>query len=221
MRDAPAESLAQVFKHLIRGENIWESTFSRYDLSSQYTSQEVMLRRKTAWQEGWAIAAGDAVLCNNNHFETEMIARKGYRAAPIASSAWAEVAAEYEVNNTLQIISKFEREGREVIPATPDAVQAMNTVWQWLEASHATHDKTKPHIHCFRNKMNAGAILMGYCASDGSGIYINEEQANSGQNKALLITTLEELTHYVTGSTDLSQDFQNFLLQIVVNQNTR
>jgi hypothetical protein len=31
-----------------------------------------------------------------------------------------------------------------------------------------------------------------------------------------LQTALEEVAHYVTGATDMSRDFQNFLIQVIV-----
>ena len=54
---------------------------------------------------------------------------------------------------------------------------------------------------------------LGFC--DETGVYIAEDQA-SGVTKMVLKTALEEVAHWVTGATDASRDFQDFLLRLVV-----
>ena len=46
-------------------------------------------------------------------------------------------------------------------------------------------------------------------------VYFKEDIATA-VNKYLLQTALEEVAHYVTGATDMSRDFQNFLIQVIV-----
>jgi len=49
---------------------------------------------------------------------------------------------------------------------------------------------------------------------DGT-VYFKEDIATA-VNKYLLQTALEEVAHHVTGATDMSRDFQNFLIQVLV-----
>jgi hypothetical protein len=46
-------------------------------------------------------------------------------------------------------------------------------------------------------------------------VYFKEDIATA-VNKYLLQTAFEEVAQYVTGATDMSRDFQNFLIQCIV-----
>ena len=61
--------------------------------------------------------------------------------------------------------------------------------------------------------MQAGSETMGFYR-DGM-VYFKEDIATA-VNKYLLQTAMEEVAHYVTGATDMSRDFQNFLIQVIV-----
>ena len=61
--------------------------------------------------------------------------------------------------------------------------------------------------------MQAGSETMGFYR-DGM-VYFKEDIATA-VNKYLLQTALEEVAHHVTGATDMSRDFQNFLIQVIV-----
>jgi hypothetical protein len=116
------------------------------------------------------------------------------------------------------VLSGAEQKGREKLPATPSAIAAVDTVWGWLENLNLTNGKAKPTVGCFRDVMNAGSRILGF--QDETGVYIADDHASgsggSSDNKLLLNTALEEVVHWVTGSTDCSQDFQDFLLRMIV-----
>jgi len=61
--------------------------------------------------------------------------------------------------------------------------------------------------------MNGGSCTMGFC--DDAGVYLEVSHA-SGITKTVLKTAMEEVAHWVTKATDNSRDFQDFLLQLLV-----
>jgi hypothetical protein len=81
-----------------------------------------------------------------------------------------------------------------------------------MEAYGLTNGKTKPAVGCFRQHMEGGTKVLGFC--DESGVYISDDQ--NGVNKLVLQTALEEVAHHASGATDGSRDFQEFLLRMLV-----
>ena len=77
-----------------------------------------------------------------------------------------------------------------------------------------TQGKKKPLAACFQG-VYAGRQrkTMGFYRE---GIVYFKEDIATAVNKYLLQTALEEVAHYVTGATDMSRDFQNFLIQVIV-----
>ena len=219
IRDADEDTLATVFKILSTGEQIWENTFSRYDLSPSYDSGGKKEKRKLVWKSAWKKAVGSGILCGKTQFESEMVSKKGYNPVVIAANNWVEAAQEHDVDNSLSIMSKFEKEGREIMPPTSDAVKAVETVWGWLQAYNFTFGKSMPTVKCFRDKMEGGTRIMGYYEPGTDTIMVNEQHSSDGQNKMLLKTVLEELVHFLSQSGDMSRDFQDFALRFIVEQN--
>jgi len=219
LRDADANVLATVFKSLTAMEQIWEATFNKYDLSPSWDSTGKKEKRKETWKAAWKQAVGEGILCGDSQFEAEMVTKKGYDAKVIKARSWVDAAEENNVDSSVTIMSTFEKEGREIIPATPDATKAVDAVWSWLEKHSFTFNKTKPQVKCFRDKMEGGGRVLGYYMPGSDTVMINEQHASDGQNKMLLKTALEELVHFTTQSTDLSRDFQDFILRLVVEQN--
>jgi len=219
LRDADANILATVFKSLTAMEQIWEATFNKYDLSPSWDSTAKKEKRKETWKAAWKQAVGEGILCGDSQFEAEMVSKKGYEAKVIKATSWVTAAEDHEVNSSVSIMSAFEKEGREIIPATPDATKAVDAVWSWLEKHSFTFNKTKPYVKCFRDKMEGGGRVLGYYSPGSDTVMINEQHASDGQNKMLLKTALEEITHYVTNATDMSRDMQDFILRLVVEQN--
>jgi hypothetical protein len=174
----------------------------------------VKTKRAETWKKAWKKAAGEKVLVGPASFETEVVTKKGYQPVQLRSQSWTSAAETAEVPNTITITSNFEKEGRELLPATPDAALAVDRAWELLERTSFTKGKLKPPVGCFRDHMDAGSRCLGTLLNGT--VYINEQHASGGQNKMLTKTALEECVHYVTGSTDMSRDFQDFVLRLVV-----
>jgi hypothetical protein len=69
-----------------------------------------------------------------------------------------------------------------------------------------TEGKEKPPFRLFEEVMKAETEKLGYY-HDGM-VYVRSDMVDHHQ------TILEEFAHYVTGSTDLSRDFQDFAFRL-------
>jgi hypothetical protein len=119
----------------------------------------------------------------------------------------------FGIKTESDVLGESEQTGKEILPPTPAAVEAVDTAWGWLETFEMTKSQPKPPVFCFRSLMEAGAQTMGFC--DSKGVHFEEAHA-SGSNRMLLQTALEECAHWVTKATDNSRDFQDYLLRLIV-----
>jgi hypothetical protein len=212
-RKATPQQLAPVFKSLVAQEQSYEATFDSYYMAPSYSDPEP--EQKEAWQQGWELAAGpNAVLCDASLGHTaEFVEKKGFCPKPTKAPSWISAAARCGVRTAASVLDGHESNGKQILPATNAAIEAVDTVWSWLQQVNMTQSKKKPLAACFRECMQAGSETMGFYR-DGM-VYFKEDIATA-VNKYLLQTALEEVAHYVTGATDMSRDFQNFLIQVIV-----
>jgi hypothetical protein len=220
--NADKEILAMLFDRLLNSDKpVWEFQFDTYSLQPSYRdSAEDELRKRQNWQEAFATVAGDdAVL--TGEASVDQLERKGYK--PIKAPENLVRAAElYGLQSPAKVLSADELSGRAVKPPTPDAQAAVDLAWELLEDVGLTNGKQKPPVKCFRSILDGGVMLNGFCR-DGE-IFINSDLAGSGSVVAgyealsdrLVKVALEEVAHHVTGATDNSRDFQDFLLDLAV-----
>ena len=212
MNKADATELVPVFRSLTRMEDTFEAGLDQYYLCSAYTKPDEKAQQN--WQKAWEAVAGDSVMCEPNAHEAIMVQRKGKTARPVQAAGWAQAAERFGIVTAASMLTSTEAKGRESCPVTLAAQKAVDTVWKWVEAFDMTGGREIPKVACFRDLTDAEADTMGfYC--DGT-VHIREDIA-SGENKYLLKTALEEITHHITQSGDNSRDFQNFLIDLVVN----
>jgi hypothetical protein len=212
-RKAKAQQLAPVLKSLIAQEPTFEATLDSYHLAPSYSSPDP--EQSAEWQKAWELAAGpDAVLCDASSIHTaDFVQRKGFQPKSVKAPAWISAAAKCGIKTASVVLDGNETNGKQILPATDASIEAVDTVWSWLQQINMTQGKAKPRVACFRDIMKAGSETMGYYR-DGV-VYFKEDIATA-VNKYLLQTAFEEVSHYVTGATDMSRDFQNFLIQVIV-----
>jgi len=212
-RKATAAQLTPVFKSLVAQEPTYEATFDSYYLAGSYSEPEA--GQKEAWQQAWGLAAGpNAVLCDASLGHTaEFVEKKGFQAKPTKAPSWVSAAARCGVRTAASVLDGHESNGKQILPATNAAIEAVDIVWSWLQQVNMTQGKKKPLAACFKECMQAGSETMGFYRE---GVVYFKEDIATAVNKYLLQTALEEVAHYVTGATDMSRDFQNFLIQIIV-----
>ena len=131
-------------------------------------------------------------------------------------------AGVYGVQTPASVLSVDEMVGRQISDATPDAQAAVDFVWSWLEETGLTNGKEKPPVKVFTSILDGGTMLNGFYR-DGT-VFLHEALGGTASefggrqalSDRLLHVALEEVVHYVTGATDNSRDFQNFLLDLAV-----
>lgn len=210
LRDAEASELAEVFRAQVDGRETVESKFDADYLTDYGTLTETQSEK---WRAAWEATAGpEAVVCDNA-FSKDYAQKKGYTSQVVGSN-WNMALSRAGVKTALDVLSVDEQRGRSPLEATPDAITAVDWAWDLCELSNLVGGRDKPKVFCFQETSKAETTMHGYQNSDG--VHIHIDIANDGQNNELRKTALEEVTHWITGSTDCSRDFQNFLLDCLV-----
>jgi hypothetical protein len=216
MGKVDSDTLAAVMKSMVRGEDTFESNLDAdYILSSWDTPSE---GQKESWKSAWdkANEDGPAILClEGNETAVRTIEKKGYTPRKVKSTSWVNIARRMGVQHSSDILTDNEEKGREVIPATDAAIEAVNTVWSWLEALGMTKGKDKPKVRGFRELASSESSIIGYW-EEGSNVVHLREDISMACNKFTLKAALKEVIHYVTGSTDCSRDLQQFAFDCIV-----
>jgi len=191
-----AVALAKLFRHMRDGEDSWEARLGEWELT--YCAD------KEAWRKAWYEVFGDAVV--SDRLEVSQVAKaKGFSVVEVDRAFFPAVIAN-GITAASSLITKVESSGNQIVDVTPGARETLNTMWDLLEKLELTGGKSKPNLACFSRAMDGGVVLCGYYESGT--VYINVDNDNCRQ------TILEELAHYVTGSTDLSRDFQQWAFQM-------
>lgn len=222
LANADKYTLAVLFDRLLNSDKpAWEFSFDLFSLSpSTSDSGEVLAQRSKNWSEAFAQVAGeDAVLTGKG--TKDQLERKGF-VPVVAPENLVSAAGVYGVQTPASVLSVDEMVGREITDATPDAQAAVDFVWSWLEETGLTNGKEKPPVKVFSSILDGGTMLNGFYR-DGT-VFLHEDLGGTASIVAgraalsakLLHVALEETVHYVTGATDNSRDFQNFLLDLAV-----
>lgn len=227
LADADKTVLAILFDRLLNSDQpAWEFTFDHYSMQPSHGDDtEVVARRQKNWQQAFSQVAGNVGVLTGKGTAAQL-ERKGF--TPVnAPENLVSAAAAYGVQTSASVLSVDELSGREITDATPDAQAAVDLAWQLLEQVGLTNGKSKPPVRCFTSILDGGTMLNGYYR-DGE-VFINRDLGGSGSVLAgqnalsdrLIKVALEELAHYVTGSTDNSRDFQDYLLEVAVKLGRR
>lgn len=218
---ADKSTLAILFNHLVHSDkSIWEYGFDVYSLQPSYRNSDADQERQRNWQTAFSQVAGDSAVLTCEA-SADQLERKGFKAIK-APEGMVNAAARYGVQTPITVLSTDELSGREITDATLDAQAAVGFVWELLEQIRLTNGKVKPVVKCFTSILDGGTMLNGYYR-DGQ-VFINSDLAGTATltngpdclSNRLLKVSLEEVAHHVTGATDNSRDFQDFLLEVVV-----
>jgi hypothetical protein len=222
LADADKTTLAILFDRLLNSDRLaWEFGFDHYSLQPSYgDGTDAVARRQKNWQEAFSqVAGGDAVLTGEG--TVDQLERKGFTPV-VAPENLVSAAASYGVQTSATVLSVDELSGREITAATVDAQAAVDFIWDLLAEIGLTNGKQKPPVRCFTSILDGGTMLNGYYR-DGE-VFINRDLAGDASLVAgcqalsdrLVKVALEELSHFISGSTDNSRDFQDYLLEVAV-----
>jgi hypothetical protein len=217
---ADKDVLAILFSHLLNSDTpAWEFTFDSYALQPSYRdNSEEEQRKRRNWQEAFVQVAGETAVLSGDG-TAKQLEGKGYKAVQ-APEGIVNAAARYGVQTPAQVLSNDELSGRLITEPSGSAQAAVDFVWLIIERHGLNNGKDKPPVKCFTSILDGGTMLNGYYR-DGT-VFINSDLAPTGTadvgslSARLLHVALEEIAHYVTGATDNSRDFQNYLLDVAV-----
>ena len=212
MAKASPEVLADWMRSFRGGTFYWEHQFGGYELKPQWgeTAEEIAAR-KANWNKALELV-GDSVVLAAKDGPVQTLTRKGYDPLEVPETV-VRAAEEYGCATPSKILSADELDGRESFDPTPDAVAALDWVWERIVLAGMDDGKAKPPIRCFRKVMNGGAVVRGFLR-DGM-VYINEDLA-TGASVELRQTVLEEVAHYLTDSKDCTRDLQDWAFKLAV-----
>lgn len=166
------------------------------------------------------VAGESAVLTGEG--TVDQLERKGY--TPVkAPEGIVNAAARYGVQTPAKVLSSDEMSGRLENEPTDSAQAAVDFVWSVIERHGLDNGKAKPPVRCFTSILDGGVMLNGNYR-DGV-VFINSDLAPAGAvevcnlSNRLLKVALEECSHFSTGATDNSRDFQVYLLELAVKMN--
>lgn len=211
---ADEKTLKTIFENELKQVKTFESTLDQDYIFGSSWSEPSVTQQET-WKRAWGAAAGpEAVVCDNQ-FSIDYVQKKG-RNAKLMASGWSKSLGKIKgVTTASDVLTTDEQRGRTRIDATKYAQDAVDWAWELFELANLVGGRPKPLVFCFQEVSNAASVTQGYQNSDG--VHIHIDIANDGINNELKKTALEEVTHWVTGATDNSRDFQNFLLDTIVS----
>lgn len=215
LRNESPQSLAKIFKSIIEDPTVWEAKLDQsYLQNDSYAKPEVQEKRKQAMKEAWESVTGpNSVITSSKLALASFIERKGYK--PIAlEGGWAKALESYDILSDSKVLSKNELDGKIVGEPTKEMLDCTQRVWALIEKFNLTNGKTIPGVKSFTSIMDGGCSTMGYYLPGGNDIYLH---SSLGAGKEMFKTCLEEVVHYVTGSTDGSRDLQQFLFDLITD----
>ena len=195
------------------GETVyWEHGFSNYDMKPQYGEKEEDIKaRENKWETALQNLGANAVLVSKDG-PTDTLIRKGFKPVKVPDN-FVKTGEVLKVNTATKVLTEDDRIGRQVVIANQAAIDAVDWCWNLIVKAGMDKAKDKPPVFCFRTLMDGGVVVEGFYR-DGN-VYLNENIC-SGTGATLRQVALEELCHYITGSTDMSRDFQQWALEFGV-----
>ena len=191
-------------------DDLFENKFSTHELSVaswQPEYEQSMENWRTAFE--MAFPSG-TVATNEDAYYHERIQRKGFKPLIFKNTSVLRILSKCEAPTYENTLSKTEINGHEISPPTEEMETCLNKIWCLLEdCFKITDGKSKPEIFSFTKLMDGGATLHGYQINDS--IYISRAINGSPLMTKVII---EEVAHHITGSTDLSRDFQDFAFRL-------
>lgn len=213
-RDAGVDEVARIFTALQRGVKCLETGLDSYYLKPN-SWQGATAKQKETWKKAWEKVNGDSVACGHDQgIVGDFARRKGFNLAVIDENAMLDVVKEYGIPSAGDVLTDNERKGRVITAPTFDAIDAVNTVWGWVTATDLVDETRcpKPRVQGFDEVTDAESECFGFVKPGDPTVYLRNDLGG----EILIETALEEVAHYVTGATDGSRDFQNFIMRLFV-----
>ena len=209
INNASPEILTSLFEQMA-DRDVYEASLDDFYLNYSRGQEQ-----KDNWTAAWDTFADGAVIATQaiaNSEITQHVRAKGHKVKTVRSDSFVKVAQAMGVKDVASVLGHHGADGKIECPATDAAIDAVDTVWSWIEQAEMTNRKEKPIVGSFRQIMQGESECLGYHESGTDKVFIREDLGG----KLALKTALGECAHYVTGATDSSRDFQQFFIDFVV-----
>jgi hypothetical protein len=205
------ENLSILMQSFLGESVFWEHGFQENALFPFSANSSAIAVAKSEWRSAFENVFGaNAVVATKNG--GEMASRKGYTVVEIPEGMYL-ASSKFDIPTPNKVLSIDDLEGRELTPATRHVIDAVNWIWSIAEQHMMLNGKSKPDVECFTKIMTNGCQTLGFYRQNK--VFVNTDIAG-GMTQQLLVTVAEEVTHHVTGATDNSRDFQDYLLNLMV-----
>lgn len=222
LRNAGADVLTTFLNGYNSKNSYWEHSLDHGDSwRDGYDPEEQIEQRQRHWEAAVKTVGGDnAVLvsADDSVHTQETLRRKGWNPVVMPPEV-VRTARQYKVPTVATVLSQDERDGLDVLEPYGGALSAVDFIWDQLEGMSATRGKDKPEVKSFRSHQDGESEKQGFYRDNT--VFINcklttDQTGYESLTDELLYTAIEEVAHYVTGSTDNSRDFQEFFIRLTV-----
>lgn len=209
INNAKSSTLTELFETMSEGD-VYEATLDDFYLGLGDSD-----RQRETWKEAWGEFAGDSVIATESQASSPVaqhVKAKGHKVQVVKSDSFVKVAQKMGVAHMSSVIGQHEADGKIECAVTEDAMIAVGKVWGWCEEANMTNRKNMPVVSCFRQIMDGASECLGYHETGTDKVFLR----NDISGKLALKVAIEEVAHYITGSTDGSRDFQSFAFDMIV-----
>lgn len=203
--NASPHKIAVIIKSSLDNKTYWEHQIpSSY--FHNYNEPDVLVKKKENWKRAWDVIVGeDAILCDR---QFDQVSRKGFKCKKLQVQNLYETLAHYGIKTEIEVLTEDEKAGRIELPVTEEVQSCFDKVWKIVKNLNLTN-KEPPVLKMFDELMQSESQVWG--------IYRNNEVwIHKNVSGGLLFKAMwEEIAHHVSGATDNSRDFQDFLFRVI------
>lgn len=185
----------------------WETNFNLW--TTRHYAHHGAPESKAAWKAAVHAAVGNAVICEVESVE-RVVAAKG-RQTIRASGDVADALKAGGLEDSSTILDRHELLGHDITPANANVLTVFKRVWAMCVDYGVTMSKPMPGCYCFRQNTASEGGRLGYY--EDSAVYIRTD-IQDDQGIMLLQTMIEEVSHHITGASDMTRDFQDFAFRL-------
>lgn len=199
-------------KAQIEGKKVFENTLESVYLYNEYESDENKKEKCNRIKAALKAVAGDnAVLTSGKKALNDFVSKKGFTPITLEPN-WFQALEKYGIPTENQVLEGLEKDGMVVSDPTPDMILAVDRVWNLVEKYDMTNGRKKPPVKAFSSIMSGESTTRGLY--DKGIVYLHTDSPT--MSPLLLKAVVEEVSHHTTGSGDLSRDFQDYLIRLLV-----
>lgn len=152
----------------------------------------------------------DAIACPNDRSHFNRIEERGMTPVVIKDSLWFRCLKCAGVQVSENLVSSASRAMEDSFEADEMLTKQFTDIWSTMKALGLTRDRIEPDVRGFKEYASAvvthGRYYDGVC-------YINVESGSSDRLRAIV----EEISHHVTGASDMTRSFQTYLVDCMTN----